>query len=321
MPKRYESDRDWLEKHLGTLMDIGKKIHQLDTELPVSEPLKTYDKGYWTGLKLICLNYYLPTYINNLAKRNRIAYVDLFCGPGLNRIGDRRIPVPGSAMIPIEHFGTKKGFDFHLYGDENGEYINALERRLECMASTDSCEFSMGMADIGQRDANSLAKSAPSILSEREIEHCLAFIDPEGLELKWSSLEYFVSNFPKSDLIILFPSAGLPRLLGRKDDAAWRTIREFIGPGSETLSQDSSEEDAISLYQNNLASLGKDISTQIAITSSGSFHYHLIPAVSTTPGGSPWFNSFKDVKRRVENLDSEVLNIVAQQIDGIQRTL
>jgi three-Cys-motif partner protein len=302
-------------------MDIGKKVHQFDTQLPASEPLHTYDKGYWTGLKLICLNYYLPTYINILGKNHRIAYVDLFCGPGLNLIGDRKIPVPGSAIIPIEHHGTKKGFDFHLYGDKNNGYINALKRRLECFASIDSCSFRMEMADAGQEDANDLARRAPDILSEKDIEHCLVFVDPEGLELKWSSLEYFVSNFPNSDWIILFPSAGLPRLLGRKDEAAWKTIRGFIGPGSENLTQHSSEEDAIALYQKNLANLGKDISTEIAVTSSGSFHYHLIPAVRKTCAGSPWFASFMDVKRRIESLDSEILNIVAQQIDGVLGTL
>jgi three-Cys-motif partner protein len=320
MPKQYESNRDWLEKHLRVLMEIGRKVRQFDTQLQASKPLYTYNKGYWTGLKLICLYYYLPTYIRILGKY-QIAYVDLFCGPGLNLIGDREVPVPGSAIIPIEHHGTKKGFDFHLYGDTNTEYINALKRRLECFASIDSCSFRMEMADACQEDANTLARRAPDILSEKDIDHCLVFVDPEGLQLKWSSLEYFVSNFPNSDWIILFPSAGFSRLLGRKDEAAWNTIRDFIGPGSESLGQHSSEEDAIALYRNNLADLGKDISTQIAITGSGSFHYHLIPAVRKTQAGSPWFESFREAKRRIKSLDSEILNIIAQQIDGLQGTL
>jgi len=321
MPRQYKSDRDWLENHLRALMEIGKKVRQFDTQLQASMPLYTYDKGYWTGLKLICLNYYLPTYINILGKNNRIAYVDLFCGPGLNLIGDRKVPVPGSAIIPIEHYKTKKGFDFHLYGDTNTEYIHALKRRLECYASIPSYSFRMEMADAIREDANNLARRAPDILSEKDIDHCLVFVDPEGFQLKWSSLEYFVNNFPNSDLIILFPSAGLPRVLGRKDKATWNTIKDFIGPGSECLDQNSSEDDAIALYRNNLANLGKDISTQIAVTGSGSFHYHLIPAVRNTQSGSPWFDSFREVKRRIESLDSEIVNIIAQQIDGLQGTL
>ena len=70
---------DWLKGHLGPLMDAGKKLEAFDATLPSRGP--TYDRGYWTGLKLVALKYYVNPYLNILASKFRVGYVDLFAGP------------------------------------------------------------------------------------------------------------------------------------------------------------------------------------------------------------------------------------------------
>ena len=312
-------DREWLEKHLKILMDIGKDTLEADKSLADHQP--TYDKGPWTGLKLICLNYYLPVYLNILAKRGRVGYVDIFSGPGLDRIGRRGVPVPGSPTISVVHSQTDRSFSLYIFGDINPDYVGALDLRLESMKAKGLCSFDSDSVENDVADANKRIRDAPTMLGDGDIGHCFLFVDPEGLELKWASLEYFAKNFPRSDWIVLFPSTGLNRLLGRKDSAAWQLIREFIGPGSEELNDGSSEADAIRMYRGNLASLGKEISTEIMISGGGSFHYHLIPAVKRTRHNSPWFSALLEAKNRIERLSGEALEIVSQQIDGIQKVL
>lgn len=94
MGRRRLDDRTWMINHLGPLMEVGTEIDERDVKLPAKVP--TYDKGYWTGLKLIALKYYVKPYLNILGPRKRLAYIDLLAGPGLNRLGDREVPVPGS---------------------------------------------------------------------------------------------------------------------------------------------------------------------------------------------------------------------------------
>jgi len=314
MPRKKMSDRDWLEKHLRSLMEMGTPIQEKDCSLPVEPP--TYDKGYWTGLKLMLLKYYIPTYLNILAPRGRVAYCDPFAGPGLNIIGDRKIPVPGSPMVSVAHAGTKHRFNYYVFGDIRDDYTKALQHRVEGYEDENGIVVTGDNSYINTIEANKLAHLVPELFSEHNIDHCLFFIDPEGVEFRWESLEFLMSQCENSDLIILFPSAGLRRLVGRKDEAAWRTIRDFIGPGSEDLQQGSSEEETIELYRRNLSNLGKEISTEIQIKSSGPFHYHLIPAVGRTYRNSPWFRVFEEAKLRIERCKGDVLGIIAQQIDG-----
>jgi len=302
-------------------MTIGKEIWEYDSALPSHLP--TYAKGYWTALKLICLKYYIPVYLNILGSKNwRVAYVDLFAGPGLNLIGDAQVPLPGSPLIPIEHPGTQRRFDFHVFGDTNKEYTAALRKRLAYYMDSSNCRLYSDAVEVYDRDANELVKELPNLLKEHSIKHSLVFADPEGLELRWESLRYLSENLKYSDWIILFPSAGLNRLMGCKDEVSWRRIREFIGPNSEELEKDPTEGKAVDLYRSNLADLGKDISTEIAVVGPGSFHYHLIPAVRTTKGESPWFqNCFGPAKEKIESLSGDILKIVMQQIERKQSVI
>lgn len=316
MSRPKKDNRQWLEEHLSVLMDTGRKIQELDKHLPARPP--TYDKtGYWTPLKLICLKYYVPVYLNILSKRGRVGYVDPFSGPGLNLIGQRKLPLPGSPLIPIVHCDTSHRFDYHLFGDTDASYVDALTKRLDYVAASGICDFDRTTGTASVVDANDMLKSAPGYLTENNIDHCLLFIDPEGLQLDFESLDYFSQNFGHSDWMILFPSAGLIRLMGVGDADSISRIRRFVGPGGEKLVRGSGEEVAIRIFRENLRNLGKDISMEIAITGPGSFHYHLILAVRETWRNSPWFRAWIDAKRRVERLNHNVVDIVAQQIDGV----
>lgn len=305
MARRIEDDREWLEKHLGPLMEAGQTIASLDQTLPSFTP--TYDKGYWTGLKLISLKYYIKPYLEILTKRTPVAYVDLFAGPGLNQIGDRCVPLPGSPLIPIMLQQTAEAFGAYFFVEKKREYFQALERRVK-RAMPQEAEY-----ELHCMDANMAISRLGDFLSENKIGHSLVFIDPEGLEFAWASMEALVNSI-RCDLIVNFPSAGLQRI--GTMPAGRPIIARFLGVQEEELPRTIDEEWAIQKYREGLATLGKDVSTEIRITDYGSFHYHLVPAVRKTYTGSPWFRTFRELRDRIERLHGGVLDLVAQQIEG-----
>jgi len=314
-PERLPDDRAWLEKHLKPLLETGSALMALDRDLPVHDP-PTYDRGYWTGLKLIALKYYVRPYLNILAKRTRVGFVDLFAGPGLNRIGKRKVPIPGSPLLPLVVRETAQDrFFAHIFLCEQDEKsFDALQQRVRPhLPPSCGSKFFHG-------DANDFVRTLPNLVNEFDIGHCLVFVDPEGLEWRWKSMQKLVEDLP-CDVIINFPSAGLQRNATKTDLATRRTIADFLGIQVNELPPSFDEEWAIRKYRSGLAELGKNISTEIMITDHGPFHYHLIPAVRQTFTGSQWFRLFKELRDRVHGLHGGILDLVAQQIEGKLGTL
>lgn len=293
-------------------MEAGKEIFGLDTALPSKLP--TYDKGYWSALKLLLLKYYIKPYLNILGPRKSLAYVDLFAGPGLDLLGENQVPFPGSPLIPLTISESKHEFSHFCFCDLDTSYARALEKRC--------CHYAgSGPVAVLNEDANEVVNTLNDRLEREDITHSLIFVDPEGLEMEWASLEILVETIP-CDLIINFPSAGLARLLGRSDLAARERVSRFLGVPVEVFPLEVTEDWAIGVYRENLARLGKDISTEIRVMGTNSFHYHLIPAVRRTHGGSPWFPSiFGGAKRRIERISPNVLRIIADQIEGTQQPI
>lgn len=302
-------DRTWVTNHLQPLMEAGKDLYARSNTLETKLP--TYDKGYWTGLKLILVKYYVKPYLDILAggQGKKVAYVDLFSGPGLNLIGDRKVPVPGSPMIPLVINQSKYAFSSYIFSDTNSACTDALKRRMATLEKVD------GSTTILNEDANEVVKKLPELLDG--VDHALVFIDPEGMELSWSSLCSLVNNL-QCDLIINFPSTGIARNLHNPQTET--TIKKFLGLEQE-IPQEATENWAIQKYRQNLAGIGKDISTEIMVQGPGAFHYHLIPAMRLTQGGSPWFDVFRSAKERIQRLSGQVLGMIADQIDGRQEPL
>src|SRR5579875_1842923 len=123
-------DREWIIKHLGPLMQKGKEILQKSESTPTKDA-PTYDRGNWTALKLILLKYYLKPYLEILVggQGKKVAYVDLFAGPGLNRIGASKVAIPGSPIVPLVIREAKWQFSSFIFSELNKEHYDALNSR------------------------------------------------------------------------------------------------------------------------------------------------------------------------------------------------
>src|SRR6266571_4859776 len=232
---------------------------------------------------------------------------------GLKLIGENRVPVPGWPLLPAAMEGTAHQFSSFILCEKRDDYTSALRTRLGKFVAQDRLR-------IHQGDANEFVEELPDILADRDVGHSLVFIDPEGMEFKYAALTRLLKTV-SCDVIINFPSAGLVRNLAPGDDATLATVREFLGLSS-TDALPVSEEEAIQWYRSKLAGLGKNISTEIVVSAGDvPFHYHLIPAVRTTRGGSDWFRILTTAKQRIERLGGDVVGIVSAQIDGRQAVL
>src|ERR1700684_254135 len=178
--------------------------------------------GYWTRLKLAILDDYLPAFLlASAGKSTEFVYLDAFAGEGL---GIDRLTGEESNASPRIALETNEAGGFpRLRYSERAAKAKELQDRL--------------VADYPGRDIKVYAGDCnleiPKALSElRHLKWAptFAFVDPDGMELAWRTLECLASHKPgyrssgspkpeyKVELWLLFPTQGLIRTLALNED-------------------------------------------------------------------------------------------------------
>jgi len=138
-------------------------------------------------------------------------YIDLQAGPGKNSIAGQ--VYLGSPLIALTAKVPFTRYRFNELG-KNGEF-EALNQRVEASSLYDRVK-------LYQQDLNSVVHEICDEIEQRDRDFvkgawpCLnvAFLDPEGLELHWATVER-LAKMQRMDLIINFSTQGLNRLYGR----------------------------------------------------------------------------------------------------------
>lgn len=179
-------------------------------------PLETTDDGLllrthgglWTYDKLYYLNAYLDRFIVSMRRKNwrSLNYIDLFAGPGKNLLPDKRVLL-GSPVLALSQ---KRPFDLYFFSDLDNASIEALKKRCSGFPS----EYPKITFEVG--DANQVVKRVVNTIlaidkpiSDKWPSLNLAFLDPEGLELHWETVELLASR--RTDMIIYYPQMGITR--------------------------------------------------------------------------------------------------------------
>ena len=135
------------------------------------------------------------------------------------------------------------------------------------MALTQRCSASpqCQQVDIRTGDCNLVVDHIVAELRRDEQRSLnMAFLDPEGLELKWATVAKLAS-VQRMDLIINYPEGGLNRFVGRAMNSAGQTaVDEFFGDrGWRAAYQESQAQGEpnlhwrlIEFYKNRLRALG-----------------------------------------------------------------
>jgi len=265
-----------------------------------SDGLRARESGAWTREKLTYLGKYAAAFMTAMApkrregKWDRLVYIDLLAGPGICK--DERGEFPGSALIAL---GVRPAFDHLFLGDKSTSNVEALKRRVP----TEDQKLVTFLAD----DCNDAVTNVIENLSSKTLG--LAFLDPEGLDVKFKTLRTLATR--RVDIVYLFPSGiGIRRNLARfarephsrMDDVwggrEWRDLPLAKHALGELTSHEEMrlDRDWISSFRRKVGTLGlsyHDESDPAIRNNQGAVMYHLLFFSHDKAGLTIW----KGIKR------------------------
>jgi three-Cys-motif partner protein len=187
--------------------------------------------GDWTKVKIEILVEYAQAYLTIMNKypQFRTLYFDGFAGTGFIIQGDPEEPeVTIGAARRIVEIDDPKSFDGYYFVEKDSQKLELLKQNLDDFISHKQLYFE-------DKDCNDKLRAMAGHLnmpkSERAYDKVLAYVDPCGMQLEWSSLEALEGI--DADVWILVPTGmGVNRLLkkdGEISEAWLERLELFLG--------------------------------------------------------------------------------------------
>lgn len=230
-------------------------------------------------------------------------YIDLQAGPGKNRIGDKILL--GSPLLALN---IDPPFTHYWFNEWSASTFTALEQRI-------SASPNASKVHLFQKDVNEAVDIIVESITEMDKQarndkkwstFNVAFLDPEGLEITWHTVER-LAQVARMDLIINFSTSGINRNLHQAEvidrfygSQQWRTSVSNSNPKSSRRRQ------FIDIYRDQLESFGYYIATDDTIgyhdivmrNSKNAEVYSLIFASKHALGDDFW----SKVKQQIEKI-------------------
>ena len=181
--------------------------------LPEDDGLPARDSGEWVKEKLFYVQRYIDAFetaMRNKSWRRRV-YIDLFSGSGKCVIRGANEYVLGSPLLALT---TQYPFTDYYFDDLEQENIDTLRKRSSnAIISQNHIHYLTGNANQKVQGVVSDIEQFDKVFI-KGVGSCpnLAFLDPEGLELEWSTVEA-LGKMRTMDLIIHYSQNGLTRNL------------------------------------------------------------------------------------------------------------
>jgi three-Cys-motif partner protein len=199
--------------------------HDLCTLVEKDDGLSSWDEvGTWTEEKLYFWHRYLEITTNAMTNNPHfpggLVYVDLFAGAGICTLKESGRRIPGSVLIAAN---TNKPFTRIIACEQNREFAEACETRLLRTHIRNRCHVLKG-------DCNELIDKVIDLIPERSLT--LAFIDPKGLDAKFSTIEK-LAKLRRVDIVALFADAyDITRNIHIYREEPNSKLDQVLGPGS-----------------------------------------------------------------------------------------
>ena len=177
--------------------------------LPEDDGLPARTFGKWTTAKIDYLQRYIDLFETSMRNKPWCArcYLDLYAGAGKFKVEGQSGFHLGSALVGIT---TKHPFTNYFFTDKSQENIDILTKRCQPAISIKK-KFYVGDANIKVKEIIEEIKSLERNRSNEQWTSLnLAFLDPDGLELEWKTIE-ILASLSKMDLIIYYSQSGLTR--------------------------------------------------------------------------------------------------------------
>lgn len=277
--------------------------------------------GLHSGLKLSGLKHAIEVFTPNAAKYSSeghrfsgSVFIDLFAGSGATKVSPRDL-LAGSSIIACR---TKRPFDKVILVEKDSKRATALRDRLQ-MAGVDMSKVVILVDDCNQVVDKVIAE-AMALGPEPIAFIC---VDPEGMEINWSTLDRINAALPRSDYFIVF-TGGAQRVVNAhlKRGTHSEILRSFTGiDGVEYLLL--SGKNLFDTYQGRIqADLGKTIGESIPIKDDrGHDIYKILLFVTPTFGGSPFFRGYSAMFSRLRGVDVDNVRVALDILKRGQSTL
>jgi three-Cys-motif partner protein len=187
----------------------------------VPDGLYSLPAGAWAAEKL----YYLHHYINMFETSMRVRwpqrnYIDLFAGPGKNIVEGTKQVFLGSPLIALT---TCYPFTGYYFVNTDPMETEALKQRCSASPFSDSINIYNGNANqIVDIIVGRIRQYSPKSLN-------LAFLDPFGLELEWTTVAK-LGSLQRCDLLIHYSQQGFSRYIRKAFETETETrIDRFFG--------------------------------------------------------------------------------------------
>jgi three-Cys-motif partner protein len=197
---------------------VDETSHYLEAQ---DDGLPVCKYGRQTAEKLDYLRRYLDIFTRSMHDSWPVMhYIDLFAGSGKCRISTAGTIVLGSPLLALT---AAQPFSGYFFVDLDRQNVAALEKRCKASDLRDRVQCHVG-------DANrTVHKVVAEIAGKHRSSLNLAFLDPEGLELHWTTVEA-LAKVGRMDLIIHYSQMGLnremPNALTRDEPTA---VDRFFG--------------------------------------------------------------------------------------------
>jgi len=300
---------EWLVKQLKKISDFGTKVR--DNEV-------TTDYGNYTALKLAAVHYTADVFSGVARHPNQkkmgfdgAVYVDLFAGTGLVKLTDTNDYVGGSPPCAILN---KNGFDYAVCIEIDQKKCKVLESRLSRIIGKNNFQ-------VINDDCNKCIQNViGSIKSRYNRPIVLTFVDPEGMEIKFSTLKALSDAFKSCDFLINVNASGVARVAGKLEkgiENVRQSLEEYLNEDAKIFLQELAEgKTPHGKYADQIIQiLGRQMGDTIPIHDDGNkIAYYLLGYTRLTSGGSAYINAFSRLKERLEWADR---NDVRKALDQI----
>ncbi len=174
--------------------------------------LRAREVGPWTLEKLTLLRDYLTAYVKATKTARKISYVDLFAGPGQDKLKDKSQVFDGSPLIAMK---LRPGFTRFIFVESDSPNTGSLQTWISKLGRSREADVVYG--DCNQRIdeiVDKIPKDGP----------CFVFLDPSSPSLNWATVARIASirvgyRKRRPEQLILFPyNMGIARMLPRNED-------------------------------------------------------------------------------------------------------
>lgn len=273
--------------------------------LPLDDGLSMRESQPYAEGKLYALEAYLKIAQIAMKKQKWRAsnYIDLQAGPGKNLI-ENDIYL-GSPLISL---GVKPPFTHYWFNELDATHFKSLSTRIETHPSRSSIHLINqdlnDAVDVVTEDIR--AMDSDPTYSDKWSTFNIAFLDPEGLELKWDTVKKLAS-INIMDLIINFCISGIRRNMRHQPSS----INQYFGNNDWPSSISSGtkvqqRQRLINFYRTQLEKYGYHIITDdaldshdIAVRNSRNAEVYSLIFASKNPLGDKFW---KQVKTEVETI-------------------